>query len=195
MIVFRSSSFPQTLKTTTTNFDQSEYSTGNGHHDENDSVYEDIQNKMNGVIHDMQSGSTNDFHSSRKSITSNHLNDDQVANGKSSPLPIRQDESSSNIDDIYGIKAQPTTTTISLDDFTDQNSSEKENPTNHRSDEHEEFFNTKVATMDDNQQPTSAIKQTNLDETAHFRVTSSRTPSASSKRSVHVTPDEVNSIK
>jgi hypothetical protein len=181
---------------------------------------------MNGVIHDIQSGSP-----SRKSIASNHLNveqantsaptigdpsthihstegpirsisepvlgDNQLPHEQTSPLPIRQDESSSDIDDILGIKAVPNNKTETLNEFIDQHSLEHENQTSHhRLDNNDEFFNTKIGTMDDNQRPTSAVKPSNLDETSQFDAAStSRAQSVTSKRSVHVTPDEVNSIK
>jgi hypothetical protein len=157
---------------------------------------------MNGVIQDIQSGSP-----ARKSIASNHLNGDQPITSthvdstgelvRSSPLPIRQDESSSDIDDILGIKAAPDNKTTTLDEFIEQPSSEQENHTNHhRLENNDEFFNTKVGTMDDYQQSTNDIKPNKLDETSHFDpAASSRTPSVTSKQSVRATPDEVNSIK
>ncbi len=221
---FKSFSLPQTSKqnqsenttTTTTALDKSEYSTSNGIHDENN-FDEDIQKKMTGVIHDIQSGSG----TSRKSVTSNHIHDDQINNStskiidplstnptegpiqsmnesteQSSPLPIQRDDSSTDADDMFGIKSKPTHTNIPIDDSIDQHSSQQENHRNKPLDDNDDFFNTKVATVDDDQQPsTSVTKQNDLDETTRFGTTSSsRVQSSSSKRSVRVTPDEVNSI-
>jgi hypothetical protein len=172
---------------------------------------------MSGVIQDIQSRSGNDKNLSQKAVTSNHLHDNQINNSSSTiidplsnnpnddpiqsvsesttvdhhvsneqslSLPIRQNESSSDADEVFGIKTGPTNT-----------SANKENTKNNRLDDNDEFFNTKVATIDDDQRPTSASKQNALDETTRFGTTSSsRVQSASSKRSVHVTPDEVNLI-
>ncbi len=161
----QSFSFPPTSKenqseNTITNLDKSEYSTSNGIHDEKDFDNEEIQNKMNNVINDIQVRSRNDTITSRKSVTSNHLHDDHannstptitnplsnsltesplrsmsetalvnhhVTNEQSSPSSIRQDESSSDADDIFRIKPAPTNTTVPIDDSMDQHQSEQEN--------------------------------------------------------------------
>jgi hypothetical protein len=199
--------------------------TTNGIHGDNDFDYEDIQNKMNGVIQDIQSRSNNDF--SRKSTTSNHLHDNQLnisaptiidpltnnstqgpirtksdsdlvdhhisSNEHVLPLPIRQDESSSDIDDIYGIKTGPTSTAATIDDSIDQYRSEQGNHKTNPLDDNDEFFNTKTATINDDQRVTDIIKQNALDETARFgTISSPRVQSPSSKQSVRLTPDEVN---
>ena len=180
--------------------------TTNGYHSGSDFDNEDIQQKMNGVIQDIQSGPP-----ARKSVTSNNLSVDQTNSSaptvndlstqepvRSSPLPIRQDESSSDIDDILGIKAVPDNKTTTLDEFIEQPSSEQANHKDHHGlDNNDEFFNTKIGTMDDDyQQSTNASKPSKLDETSRFDPTvHSRTPSVASKQSVRATPDEVNWIR
>jgi len=130
-----------------------------------------------------------------QSVSESTSVDHHVSNEQSLPLPIRQNESSSDADEFFGIKTGPTNTSVNINDSIDQHRSEQENTKNNRLDDNDEFFNTKVATIDDDQRPTSAIKQNSLDETTRFGTTSSsRVQSASSKRSVHVTPDEVNLI-
>ena len=206
----------------TTDLDKSEYSTTNDNGFDN----EDIQKQMNGVIDDFRPRTDDDTYIPRKSVTSNHLHDDQIntstpniinpsaennsneapvrsmsesdlidhhkSNEQSSPLPIRQDESISDGDDLYGIKAAPTIPRLPTDDSIDQNRSEQENQKNNQSSD-DDFFNTKTATInDDYQRPSSAIKQNGLDETTHFGTTSpTRVRSGSSKRSIPIAPDEV----
>jgi hypothetical protein len=185
---------------------------------------------MNGVINDIRTRSDDDTFSPRKSVTTNHLHDDQGNNStpninkpstemdstegplrsmsestlvdhhksgdQSTPLPIRQDESLSDGDDFFGTKAAPTNTTAPMDDSVDQKRTEEENQRDNPPSD-DDFYNTKTSTIDDDQhRPPSAMKQNSLDETTHFGVTSpTRGQSASSKRSVHVTPDEVSSFK
>lgn len=199
---------------TTVALDKSEYSATNGTHDENDFDDDDIQKKMNGVIQNIQSQSVND--TPRKSIASNHLHDDQINNTTESPrrstsesaltnhnisteptlpLPNRQDESSSDADEMFGIKTAPINANSTNDDSIDPYRSEQDNRKNNQLDDNDDFFNTKVASIDDDQQPTNIIKSNNLDETTRFGTTpSSRVQSASSKRSIRLTPDEVNLI-
>ena len=178
---------------------------------------------MNDVIHDIQSRSTTDLNTSRKSVASNHINGDhmdgtttsdpvtqvdsnespirsmsqpvlvdhQEQQNESSPLLlVRQDESLSDIDDALGIKTQPNNGTMTADDLTDQ---PRLRQTDNQLDDNDDFFNTKVATVDDDQQPSSVTKQHVLDETTQFGTTSPpRAQSVSSKQSVRITPDEVN---
>ncbi|CAF5160343.1 unnamed protein product, partial [Rotaria magnacalcarata] len=57
-----------------------EHATSNGVHSTDDFDNEDIQKKMNGVIHDISSGAGDDANTSRRSVTSTHLQDGQVNN-------------------------------------------------------------------------------------------------------------------
>jgi hypothetical protein len=160
---------------------------------------EEIQNKMNNAINDIQVRSRNDTITSRKSVASNHLHDDQANNSTptiTNPLSNNSTESPSDADDIFGIKPAPTDTTVTIDDSIDQHQSEQENHKYNPLDNSDDFFNTKTRTIDDDDQhPTSTSKQNVLDETTRFGTSSPpRVQSASSKRSVPVTPDEVNSI-
>jgi hypothetical protein len=214
---FLSFSFLQTSKqteseNTTTPLDKSEHSTADSIHDENNFDYQDIQNKMNGLIHDIRSQSGNDTNIPRKSITSNTLHHDPISNNltegpirslsdsaladhpKSNEqlLPIRQDETSSDSEDLYGVQSVPIKISSPIDDSIDQHLSVQENQINNPLDDNDDFFNTKTRTIDDNPQSSSVVKLNGLDETIRFGTTSSsRIPSAASKQSIHVASDEV----
>jgi len=223
---FLSFSFLQTSKqteseNTTTPLDKSEHSTADSIHEDDNFDCEDIQDKMNRLIHDIRSQSGDDTNIPRKSITSNTLHHDPINN--STPmdpisnnltegprrslsesaladhptsneqlLPIRQDETSSDSEDLYGVQSVPINISSHIDDSIDQHLSVEENQINNPLDDNEDFFNTKTRTIEDNPQSSSVVKLNGLDETTHFGTTSSsRVPSATSKQSIHVASDEV----
>ncbi|CAF3576930.1 unnamed protein product [Rotaria sordida] len=178
-----------------------EYSTSNGIHNGNEFDNEDIQKKMNNVIHDIQSGSGDDTNISRRSITSNHLQDGQInhstptINDSSTEIDLtkKNPTNESTLVDHHRRQATPTNTTTFINGSTDQHQLEQENHTKNLSDD--DFFDRTTGTVNDDQQSSSAIKQNTLDETTHFGTTSpklpsSRVQSAASKRSVHAPPDE-----
>ncbi|CAF3352469.1 unnamed protein product [Rotaria sp. Silwood1] len=217
------------LSPTSNQIHQPEHSISNGIHSDNEFDNEDIQKKMNTVIHDIRSGPGDDTNTSRKSITSNHLQDGQIntstpiTNNPSTemdltsktstenpinesasvdhhisteqhlPSPVQQVEISSDDDDHHRKQATSINTTSLINSTTDQHLSEQENHIKNPSDD--DFFDTKAGTIDDDKRPSSAVKQSIFDETTHFATTStkpssSRVQSATSKRSVQVTPDE-----
>ncbi|CAM4905735.1 unnamed protein product [Rotaria socialis] len=202
-----------------------EHTTSNGVHSTDDFDNEDIQKKRSGVIHDISLGSGDDTNASRRSVTSTHLQDGQVNNSAphttdpsteidqtsqpSTEPPIRptsvlasddhhvsnekrlsssvqQVEPASDGNDHHETQEDSTKTTTLIDSTVDQ----------HQSDD--ESIHRKTETIDDDhhhQRPSSAMKQSMLDETTNFRAaspkpSSSRVQSATSKRSVHVTPEE-----
>ena len=168
---------------------------------------DDQVNRSTPIISDpltqMDPSSNNALESPLRSMSESALVDHHSSNEQPLLLPVRQDESSSDADDLYGIKSGPTNTTVPIDDSDDQHrqgnsSNEQQNRTNSPFDV-DDFFNTKTATIDDDQRPSSAIKENLLDETTHFGTTTPKSPpsrvqSAASKRSVRDTPDEVSSI-
>ncbi|UJR25607.1 hypothetical protein I4U23_006951 [Adineta vaga] len=181
--------------------------------------YDDIQQKMTDVIHDIRSRSGDETDFVQKSIVSDHLRRDSIHNSTPTihpstrkdsiednqnkdiirslsesaivdhqqvtdqSLPIRQDESSSDSDDLYGIQTAPMNVSGHVDDY----QSERENPINNRldDDDDDEFFNTKMRTINDNYSSSTIIKQNNLDETTRFRPTSS-----ASKPSIYTLHEE-----
>ncbi|CAF2253394.1 unnamed protein product [Rotaria magnacalcarata] len=203
-----------------------EHATSNGVHSTDDFDNEDIQKKMNGVIHDISLGAGDDANTSRRSVTSTHLQDGQVNNSTpdgvdpsteidqtsqpSTEAPIRpasvlapddhyvsnekrlsssvqQVEPTSDGNDHHETQEDSTKTTTLIDSTVDQ----------HQSDD--ESIHRKTETIDDDdhhhQRPSSAVNQNVVDETTNFRAaspkpSSSRVQSATSKRSVHVTPEE-----
>ncbi len=169
---------------TSTDLDQSEYSTTNDNGFDN----EDIQKQMNGVIQDFQPRTDDDTYIPRKSVTSNHLHDDQI--NTSTPNIINP--SAENDSNEAPVRSMSESTLIDH-----HKSNEQSSPLPIRQDESisdgDDFFNTKTATMnDDHQRPSSSIKQNGLDETTNFGTTSpTRVRSGSSKRSIPITPDEV----
>jgi hypothetical protein len=108
---------------------------------------------------------------------------------QSSPLPIQQDASSTDGDDLYGIQSK-TNNTINNnnDESTDQlrqDSSSQEQENNANSSLNDDFFNSKTRTVDDNQRPSSTKNQNRLDESTRFGTTSPKS-STSRKQSVCV---------
>ena len=106
-----------------------------------------------------------------------------------SNLPIQQDASSTDGDDLYSIQSKPNNTVNNNnEESTDQLpqdslSQRQENNTN--SSLNDDFFNSKTRTVDDNQRPSSTKNQNRLDESTPFGTTSPK-PSASRKQSVCV---------
>ncbi|CAF4305472.1 unnamed protein product [Rotaria sp. Silwood2] len=221
------------LSPTSNQIHQPEHSTTNGIPSDNEFDNEDIQKKMNNVIHDIQLGSGDDTNTSRKSITSNHLQDGQINHStpnindpstemdltsKTStenpmnesasvdhhisteqhlPSPVQQVENSADDDDDdphhHKTQATPTNTTTLVNSPTDQQQLGQENHIKNSSDD--DFFDTKTGTIDDDQRPSSSIKQNSLDETTRFATTSPkpsspRVQSVISKQSAQVTSDE-----
>ena len=113
-----------------------------------------------------------------------------------STSPVRKDESSSDTDDHYGISSAPTNNMNNSDDpFDGFNEQPKAQDTTEPT-THDDFFDTKTATVEDEQRASSPAKSNILDETTRFTTTSpkssnSRAPSSTSKRSVRATPDDV----
>jgi len=166
---------------------------------------------MNRLIYDIRSQSGDDTNIPRKPITSNTLHHDLINNSTEGPrrslsesaladhptsneqlLPIRQDETSSDSEDLYGVQSVPINISSPIDNSIDQHLSVEENQINNPLDNNEDFFNTKTRTIDDNPPSSSVVKLNGLDETTRFGTTSSsRVPSATSKQSIHVASDEV----
>ncbi|CAF3543761.1 unnamed protein product [Adineta steineri] len=97
------------------------------------------------------------------------------------PLPIRQDESLSDIDDTYEIQSIPT----NIPTHTNEHPSEQENHINNPLESNHELLNTETGTTDSNQDSSNIIKPNNLDETARFHTTS-----PTNKHLFHNTLDE-----
>ncbi|CAF3956697.1 unnamed protein product [Rotaria sp. Silwood2] len=132
----------------------------------------------------------------KRSMSESVLLDHHDPVEQSSPLPIQQDESSTDGDDLGGLQAR--TNNTSNDDFINQHrqdlsTQEEENNTNRTADK--DSLHSKTETINDSERPSSATKHNILDETTHFNMTSpkpstSRIQSASSKRSQTIVGDE-----
>lgn len=157
----------------------------NDYHNGNDFDYQDIQNKMHGVIEDIQSQSTNDFQTTRKSVTSNHLHDEQINNSLPANINLSSNEPSEG-----PVRSLSETALV---DHPSTNEQSSLLPI--RQDESQldiEDINDQTRIEQNDQRPASASKQNDLDETTRFATPASpRVQSAASKRSVRVTPDEV----
>ncbi|CAF0916669.1 unnamed protein product [Adineta ricciae] len=81
-------------------------------------------------------------------------------------LPIRQDDSSSDNEDVHGIETAP----MNVSGHPNDNQSEEEHPINNslHDDDHDNF-EIKAGTVDDNWSSSAVIKQDNRDETIRFR--------------------------
>ena len=90
-------------------------------------------------------------------------------------LPIRDDESSSDSEDVFGIETAP----MNVSGHANDNQSEEENPINNslHDDDHENF-EIKTGTVDENCSSSAVIKQDTLDETIRLR-------------EIHTLPEEV----
>lgn len=124
---------------------------------------------------------------------------DHQTNGEPTTLSVRKDESSSDIDDHYGISAAPTNNTNNNDDPFDGFNEQPKAQSTTESTTHDDFFDTKTATVEDEHRAASPAKSNILDETTRFTTASpkssnSRAPSSTSKRSVRATPDDVSDI-
>ncbi|CAF0766972.1 unnamed protein product [Rotaria sordida] len=132
----------------------------------------------------------------RRSMSESVLIDHHNLIEQSSPLPIQQDASSIDGDDLGNLQTE--TNNTGNDDSTnpiqqDLSAQEQENNTNRTMDN--EPFYSKTETISDSERPSSATKHDILDETTHLDTTSpkpstSRIQSASSKRSQPILGDE-----